>query len=238
MVAGAGGSIVAEEDIVILKVLSGSRAYGLDSPDSDYDLHGVFVAPTARLLSLGAKVADAKRFDGIDQENTGWEIRHFLELALNGNPTAIETFVAPLVEANETGNALRALLPAVLSRKRIYDAVTGFSRTQRARMFESTGKEAHTRSAKSAIAYLRSMWHGIELLRAGSYNPFIEEEGFRNLLHEVRSANTVPFPKVIEKAMELETELTAAYLASTVREEPDMSRVNTFLLDVRRQYWQ
>jgi len=228
---------VAEEDIVILKVLSGSRAYGFDSPESDYDLHGVFVAPTTRLLSLGAKVREAKRFDGIDQENIAWEIGHFLEMAVNGNPTAIETFVAPVVEANATGKALRDIFPAVLSRKRIYDAIIGYSRTQRARMFESTGKEAHTRSAKSAIAHLRSMWHGIELLRMGSYDPHIGDEDFSNLLREVKKANTVPFPKVIGKAMELEKELTTSYLASTMQEEPDMARVNAFLLDVRKQYW-
>ena len=30
---------------MILKVLTGSRAYGLETPESDYDYHGVFVTP-------------------------------------------------------------------------------------------------------------------------------------------------------------------------------------------------
>ena len=44
---------MTDTDGTILKVLTGSRAYGLDTPESDYDYHGVYVTPTSELLAIG-----------------------------------------------------------------------------------------------------------------------------------------------------------------------------------------
>ena len=40
-----------------------------------------------------------------------------------------------------------------------------------------------------------------------------------------------------EEDQALETHLTAAYLSSTMQEEPDLEMVNEFLLTVRKDFW-
>lgn len=94
--------VVTGEDgtIEILRVLCGSRAYGLHDDDSDFDYHGVFVVPTRRLLEIrmdGSKPKETRWIEGSKEDDVAWEIGHFLRLAVRCNPTVLETFVAPVI---------------------------------------------------------------------------------------------------------------------------------------------
>ncbi|KKK55536.1 hypothetical protein LCGC14_3073540 [marine sediment metagenome] len=80
---------------MILKVLTGSRAYGLETPESDFDFHGVYVTPTSQLLAIGPKPKESIWKEG-DEDFQSWEIGRFLDLAVHCNPTVLETFVAPV----------------------------------------------------------------------------------------------------------------------------------------------
>ncbi|WRH66089.1 MAG: nucleotidyltransferase domain-containing protein [Planktothrix sp. GU0601_MAG3] len=51
------------ENRTILLVLTGSRGYGLDTPTSDYDYRGVFIASEPYYLG----------FNIIEQKDQGWE---------------------------------------------------------------------------------------------------------------------------------------------------------------------
>ena len=41
-----------DSDAILFEAISGSKAYGLDTPASDTDIKGVFVAPREMFLSL------------------------------------------------------------------------------------------------------------------------------------------------------------------------------------------
>ena len=63
---------VKNEGTQILKVLCGSRAYGLNDEDSDYDYHGVYVVPTSRLLVIDSRIKETQWVEGESEDNTAW----------------------------------------------------------------------------------------------------------------------------------------------------------------------
>lgn|SRR3990167_1073865 len=227
---------VKHEGTEILKVLCGSRAYGLEDDDSDHDYHGIFVVPTSRILSINSNLKETSWVEGEDQDNTAWEIGHFLKMALHCNPTVLETFVAPVVSTTPLGDELRTLFPHVLSRKYIYDAFRGYASNQRKKMFEPTGTDLEKRSRKAAVAYLRSLLHGEYLLLNGTYNTKIDSAYWIRTLKDIKrgfSGKAV----VISLAEELEDGLRKAYGVSAIPLTNNMDVVNEFLLRVRKENW-
>ncbi|MGH1383800.1 nucleotidyltransferase domain-containing protein [Kordia sp.] len=71
---------------IIFECISGSRAYGLDTPTSDTDIRGVFVLPKSMYYSL----------DYIDQINDEtndtvyYELQKFISLCAKNNPNILE----------------------------------------------------------------------------------------------------------------------------------------------------
>ncbi len=76
---------------IIFECISGSRAYGLDTPTSDIDIRGVFILPKERFYSL----------DYIGQVNNEsndivyYELRKFIELCSKNNPNILELLNVP-----------------------------------------------------------------------------------------------------------------------------------------------
>ncbi|MCB9194932.1 MAG: nucleotidyltransferase domain-containing protein [Flavobacteriales bacterium] len=76
---------------IIFECISGSRAYGLQTPTSDTDIRGVFVLPENQFYSL----------DYVSQVNNEtndivyYELRKFVELCLNNNPNILELLNVP-----------------------------------------------------------------------------------------------------------------------------------------------
>ncbi len=82
----------SENPAVIFRGIVGSRAYGTATPESDTDLRGVFVVPSAEYVSLTPppkQVADAKN------DRTYYSLLRFCELASEANPTALEMLYLP-----------------------------------------------------------------------------------------------------------------------------------------------
>ncbi|WP_046756511.1 nucleotidyltransferase domain-containing protein [Kordia jejudonensis] len=71
---------------IIFECISGSRAYGLDTPTSDIDIRGVFILPKSMYYSL----------DYIDQINDEtndtvyYELQKFISLCAKNNPNILE----------------------------------------------------------------------------------------------------------------------------------------------------
>ena len=246
-----------DDTVEILRVLCGSRAYGLHDDDSDFDYHGVFVVPTRHLLEIrmdGVKPKETRWIEGSKEDDVAWEVGHFLRLAVRCNPTVLETFVAPICPRSVAGlwtphysdmiirlaGALRALLSAVVSRKRVYESYRGYAHNQRKKMFEPTGGvRGGERKDKFAVAYCRALWQGEILLRTGRLRLAIntaEEGEFKRFLKRIKAGN-YKTAEVIDVAEALETHLTDAYLGSSMQEEPDLEAVNEFLLTVRKDFW-
>ena len=82
---------------ILLAVESGSRAWGLASPDSDYDARFIYVRPKESYLKLerARDVIELPINDELDIN--GWDVDKTLKLLHKSNPTVFEWFSSPIV---------------------------------------------------------------------------------------------------------------------------------------------
>lgn len=221
----------------LLTVLVGSRAHGLSNDDSDYDYRTVFVQPTSELLKVGGVVhksswREADETSRID--DTGWEIRHFLELATHSNPTILEVFLAPIESATADGERLRALFPHVWSGEAAKNAFIGYGLNQRKKFLDNKDK----RRAKYATAYLRTLIWGTELLTTGTFTVRIAYQADKGILLRRYRDGDFEVGEVIDTCLHWQELLESAWDQSPYKfKVPDMDKINEFLLDLRRQEW-
>lgn len=240
----------------ILKVLVGSHAHGLATPESDYDYRAVFVQPTSEILGLGSKAVSNQWIEG-DVDNTAYEIGHFLFLATKSNPTILETFVAPVQriawvdpqiipeeKREETvqhmatvrhnllwGDRLRDLFPYVWDSHAALNAFTGYGYNQRKKFLDNKDNRAN----KYAVAWLRTLILAHELFTEGTMTlDLTGHPEFERLyewkygmwrLGEVMDVTDTWVKKVHEAFDKHE------------KKAPDLKKVNGFLLEVRRAFW-
>lgn len=220
----------------ILQVLVGSRAHELNTEVSDYDYRGVFVQPTREILSLGGKIKTTSWIEGRDvkeagkkEDDTAWEIGHFLSLALHCNPSILEVFTSPIVSATDEGKELRELFRYVWNPKGVRDAFIGYGINQRKKMLE----ERLNRPEKYAVAYLRVLLQAETLLSKEallSSMKFHPEYGSLQLFRNGLATTG----QVIDKCREWQARVED--LAEVCKHEPDPEKVNDFLLRVREAH--
>jgi predicted nucleotidyltransferase len=104
---------------VLLAVESGSRAWGFESPNSDYDARFIYAHARDWYLSVGLEerrdVIEYPIVDDIDLN--GWDVRKALRLFWKSNPAFVEWIQSPIIyaERDKFAENVRALLPAVYS---------------------------------------------------------------------------------------------------------------------------
>ena len=224
----------------ILKVLVGSRAHGLHRPDSDFDYRGVFITPTPELLSLKAiekKPKGTHWVEGEDEDNTSYELAHFLHLATKSNPSILEVFKAPVVESTPLGEALLELFPYVWSSRRVVEAFTGYAHNQQKKMLGDKYSD-RPRKWKYAVAYLRTLVQARELLSTGDFSlkvPYTLVQDFIDVRNGERSIGWI---------MDVAEGLKTAVYNTYERCQEDGSenftaqnRLDDFLLKVRKDNW-
>lgn len=108
----------AEHDVkVLLAVESGSRAWGFESPNSDYDARFIYIHRPDWYLSVGLEEKrDVIEYAIVDEiDLNGWDVRKALRLFWKSNPAFIEWVQSPIVYAENGRFAalVRALMPTV-----------------------------------------------------------------------------------------------------------------------------
>lgn len=125
----------------ILEYPCGSHLYGTNTPTSDEDFAGVFIAPIE--FYLGLKKIDEVDFSVVSKLENGknssnavdrkfYEFRKFVKLASECNPNIIETLWCPLdkfIFSNEFGMEL-IKNKSLFLHKGLYDKFIGYSKSQ------------------------------------------------------------------------------------------------------------
>jgi uncharacterized protein len=106
------------EDVTVLYACeSGSRAWGFESEDSDYDVRFIYLRQTSDYLAIerGSGVIERPIDNGFDL--SGWDLIKALELFRKSNPPLLEWIQSPIVYRSTSSLAerLRNLLPQFYS---------------------------------------------------------------------------------------------------------------------------
>lgn len=106
-----------EQVRILYAVESGSRGWGFESKDSDYDIRFIYAHPLDWYLSVEEKrdVIEYPIFDSLDI--SGWDIKKSLRLFRDSNPPLYEWLTSPIVylEKGSFAHKLRELMPRFYS---------------------------------------------------------------------------------------------------------------------------
>ncbi|GIF13422.1 nucleotidyltransferase domain-containing protein [Actinoplanes teichomyceticus] len=214
------------EEHTILSVVVGSRAYGLDTPDSDHDRRGVYAAPTRELWRLDKPPT---HLDGPAEEQFSWEIERFCTLAVQANPTVLEVLWSPLVERlTPDGEQLLAARRAFLSR-RVAATYGNYARDQLDRVAARRARTGET-NHKQAMHMIRLLIAGAHVLRTGEV--LVDVRGLRDRLMPIRHGE-LPWAAVAAWAARLLADLAEAAAGTRLPEHPDRERVDRLLGEIR-----
>lgn len=248
------------EDNTILRVLVGSKAYGIsDGINSDRDEKGVFIEPFETAMGFGAPEQFEYRDAAIrtgkkdapsgpgDLDLTLYSLQKFLRLALKGNPSIIELFfLKNYVYWNSTGLRLQELAPHVVS-KNCGKAFLGYMKAQRAKLLR--GKEPEEGAARAELVakfgydtkfaghMVRLGMQGIELMRTGRIIlPMIVAEA--EMIKDIRKGQ-YKLEEVLETSDNLEATLID-YIdgpGAAVPDHPNQELVEKWMLATYWSYW-
>ncbi len=115
-----------QNQMIILEAISGSRGYGLDTPQSDTDIRGVFVLPENQIFGLNYTPQVADKSNDI----IFYELTRFVELLSKNNPNILELIAMPkdcILQKNPLMNQLK---PELFLSKLCRKTFVGYARAQ------------------------------------------------------------------------------------------------------------
>jgi predicted nucleotidyltransferase len=215
------------ESCIIYRCVTGSRAYGLDTDESDTDRRGVYVAPAELQWSLfGAP----EQFEDNGDQSCYWELQKFIIMALRANPNILECLYSPMVEkVTVLGKELLALRRQFLSQM-IFQTFNGYAMSQ-FKKIEQDLRNSGDIKWKHAMHLLRLLLTGAATLRTGDIP--VRVESHRDRLLAVKRGE-VPWSEVSNWRKELHHDFERALAETKLPERPDYETANGFLIKARR----
>jgi hypothetical protein len=220
----AGHGLVQNHTVYAAVV--GSRAFGLETADSETDLRGVYAAPTSWFWSLRKPPTHV---DGPEPEQFSWELERFCELALKANPNLLQLLWSPLpVTVTPLGEELLGLREAFLSQL-VHQTYNGYVLSQFKRI-EADLRRQGAPKWKHVMHLLRLLREGRDALLHGEIR--LDAGADRDRLLAVR-AGELPWSEVERWRLALHEEVDAALESTPLPGAPDVPRVDAWLRDVR-----
>jgi len=148
-------------------MLSGSHLYGFESPDSDFDIRGVFVYNTNVLLRM-SEPKDVIELKIGEYDIVLHELKKVLDLTIAGNANILEMITAKQIYTTSDFLDLKEIF--VLNKEGIYRSYKGLA-THNYEKFIRTGKK---KSIEKYLYVMRSLMAGSYVLETGKIEPNIE----------------------------------------------------------------
>ena len=213
---------------IIYRCVSGSRAYGLESNESDIDLRGVYLAPAELQWSLyGAP----EQFEDTVGQSVVWELQKFLVMALKANPNILECLYSPLVDKlTPLGEELLAMRGCFLSQM-IFQTFNGYAMSQFKKIEQDRRSRGEVRW-KHVMHLLRLLLSGSGALREGRVPVRVGAE--RDRLLAVKRGE-ISWDEVEAWRIALHRDFDRALTQTSLPERPDYEAANRFLLRARQQ---
>lgn len=234
-------------------VLAGSRLYGIETPESDYDYVGAIVEPMDYRIGLNKhghqqgfeqhtfKYDAGNRLNPDPYEGTIYSLWKLAQMLAEGNPTSLCTlFATPTID--RYGICTDAFRSLVLS-KRSGHRFLKYMEAQRKSMIGQRSKgiartaiiEAHGYDTKFAGNLIRLGYQGIEFLKTGTITlPMPDHE--RKMVGRVR-CGIYSEDDVIMLATNLQADMEDALAVCTLPEEPQWDALSAWVTDMYLYEW-
>lgn len=223
--------MIDDSAYIFYETIIGSHAYGMATPDSDYDIRGIYLACTDALFRL-RKCPDEIEFAG---DKKYFEIKKFLSLALQGNPNILEVLFAPNPTFTTTLSDDLMSIRSFFISKRLYPAYRGYAWAQYKEIANSMWNiKEDDRLAKKAFHMLRLLTSAEQAFLTGIPLVDLQELDTHtyDFLKSVRMGKASP-GEILSAREDLEDRLKRAYTVSDLPEEPDTKKVEQYLLSMR-----
>jgi hypothetical protein len=115
-----------EQGLIVLEAVSGSRAYGLETPQSDTDIRGVFILPEDRYFGFDYTEQVCSEKNDI----VFYELKKYCLLLAKNNPSALELLFAPEDTLLQKDPLMGAILPDKIVSKLCRDTFAGYALSQ------------------------------------------------------------------------------------------------------------
>lgn len=215
-------------EFVIYRCIVGSRAFGLETDESDTDRRGIYLPPADLHWSLWGV---PEQLENHATQETYWEIRKFLILALKANPNILECLYTPLIEtASPLAEELLAMRESFLSQM-VYQTYNGYVMSQFKKLEQDLRSHGEIRW-KHAMHLIRLLLSGVTVLNKG-YVP-VRVEGHREQLLAIKRGE-LSWAEINDWRLSLHKEFDAALSVTRLPERPDYKRANEFLIKARRE---
>ena len=246
---------VPEGSIVILQTEVGATSHGTSVKDGmdDRDEMQIVVPPTSHVIGLRQfsscmyrTALDGERSQAGDLDLITHSLAKFCSMALKGNPSVlIPLFVHEdqIVCITTEGKMLRELVSCFISRK-VAMPFLGYVEAQRQRMSGERGQknvkrpelvEKYGYDTKYAGHMVRLGLQGVQLMETGKLEiPMIPVH--QTVVLDVRLGRYTQ--NEVEKiARGLEDKIRELYEESWLPEEPDLERVEQYMIETYRKVW-
>ena len=92
----------AESVAILYACESGSRAWGFESDDSDYDVRFIYLRPTRWYLTIQSKRDVIEKPIDDELDVCGWDVPKALELLRKSNPPLLEWLQSPIIYSEKS----------------------------------------------------------------------------------------------------------------------------------------
>jgi hypothetical protein len=143
--------LMQEAHHLLLKCVSGSRAYNLALPTSDTDLKGIFVLPQKELYGLSS----TPQVSNESNDETFFEVGRFIDLLYKNNPNILELLSTPPDCVLYRHPLMDLIKPEDFLSKLCMDTFAGYARTQikKARGLNKKINRSFERDRKSVLDF-------------------------------------------------------------------------------------
>ncbi len=231
---------------IIAKYENGSKAYGLNTPESDYDISFLFVhTEMPKILGLSRHDHQNTLNDTID--SVGFELRHFLNLLRKGNTACLEMLHNNVwLEKLPEFDLIQANKEKLLDSETIYKCFKGYSYSERNLIFGRAHVGRIGEKRKKAIEThgysFRNASHCYRLIRTAiiffnenifPVNIVEYDKEFGALIKDIKVNPQNHKPEEIEKELiKLESILDESFVNRKVNYKYDVDFANKLCYDL------
>lgn len=237
-------SVVTGGPTPLFATVSGAHLYGFPSPDSDVDLRGAFVLPVREVLRLRKPVETltvTRTVGGVEVDWVAHDVRKFARLMTRRNGYVLEQLFSPLVVVGGPWlDELRTIGRGCITRQ-LYHHYRGFASAQIKLLSQPTA------TVKDLLYAYRVLLTGIHVLRTGEIEAHLGQlaarypvDGLADLIgrkmagRERETLVAEELPVHLAQLARLEADLAAAFVASTLPDEPtSLDALDDFVVRVR-----